>query len=91
MEDTEEYKLRLAFLLDSLPSLNKSSKIIKNRICRSFREQSFPAGHVMFREGDFIKNGYLIKRGEVELYSRRNLRLINYINTLKEERKIDQD
>jgi hypothetical protein len=27
----------------------------------------------------------------VELYSRRNLRLINYINTLKEERKIDQD
>lgn len=45
----------------------------------------------MFREGDFIKNGYLIKRGEVELYSRRNLRLINYINTLKEERKIDQD
>jgi hypothetical protein len=91
MEDTDEYKQRLHFLLDSLPSLNKSSKIIKNRICRSFREQSFPAGHAMFREGEFIKNGYLIKRGEVELYSRRNLRLINYINTLKEERKIDQD
>lgn len=79
----------MMFLLDSLPSLQKCSKIIKNRICRSFRELSFPAGYPLIKEGDFIKHGYIIRRGEIELYSRRNLRLINYINKLKEEKKND--
>lgn len=64
---------------------------MKERICKSFRVHSYPAGHALFKEGEFLKNGALIKKGEVELFSRRNLRLINYIAKLKEEKKLDQD
>jgi hypothetical protein len=45
----------------------------------------------VFKEGEFIKNGFLIRKGEVELFSRRNLRLISYIAKLKDENKMDQD
>jgi hypothetical protein len=91
MSLTEEYKQRLNFLLSSIPSLDKLSRINKDRICRSFRDQILPSGHIIFKEGEFIKNGYLIRRGEIELYSRRNLQLISQINKLKDERKLDQD
>jgi hypothetical protein len=91
MAQTPEYKERLSFLTQALPSLGKCSKIIKDRICRSFKDLSFPNGYTLFKEGEFIKNGYLIKKGEIELYSRRNLRLISHINMLKEEKQLDQD
>jgi CRP-like cAMP-binding protein len=89
MQETEEYKARMSFLLTSLPGLQKCSRIIRDRICRSFREHSYPAGHTLFKEGEFIKSGYVIRQGEIELYSRRNLRLIGYINQLREEKKMD--
>jgi len=91
MTQTEVYKERLSFLENNLQGFSKCSKIVKDRICRSFRVISYPAGHPIFKEGEFIKNGFLIRKGEVELYSRRNLRLISYISKLKEEKKLDQD
>jgi hypothetical protein len=91
MQNTPVFKERLSFLESSLQGFNKCSKIVKDRICKSFRLLTFPAGHPIFKEGDFIKNGYLIRKGEVELFSRRNLRLINYIAKLQEEKKLDQD
>ena len=45
----------------------------------------------MFKEGEFLKYGTLIRKGEVELFSRRNLKLINYIAKLREEKQMDQD
>jgi hypothetical protein len=79
---TPIYKERLSFLESSLSGFNKCSKIVKERICKSFRVLNYPAGHALFKEGEFLKNGCLIKSGEVELFSRRNLRLINYIAKL---------
>lgn len=91
MQQTQAFKERLSFLESSLSGFSKCSKFVKDRICKSFRVHFYPAGHALFKEGEFLKNGALIKKGEVELFSRRNLRLINYIAKLKEEKKMDQD
>ena len=82
MINTEEYKEKLNFIINSLPTLNRCSRLTKDRVCRSFRLLTYPAGHTLFKEGEFLKQGYLIKTGEIELYSRRNLKLINHINSL---------
>ena len=74
-----------------MPSLQKASKLTKDRVCRSFRFHSYPPGHTLFQEGEFLKNGYLLKKGEVELYSRRNLRLVNHFQDLKNHSEMDQD
>jgi CRP-like cAMP-binding protein len=91
MQKTVEYQERLAFILKSLPQLQKQSKFTKDRIVRSLKYHKYPSGHALFKEGEFIKHGFAIKSGEVELYSRRNLRLISHINKLKEEKQMDQD
>lgn len=86
MHSTDEYRDKLAFLLQAVPSLMKCSKLTKDRVCRSLRPVNIPLGHTLIREGEFLKVGYLIRKGEVELYSRRNLRLVGYIEELKGER-----
>ena len=48
----------------------------RDRITRSFKLEKFPAGHMLFKEGDFIRSAHLVKRGEVELYTNRNLKFI---------------
>ena len=48
----------------------------RDRIVKSFRLEKFPAGHILFKEGDFIRSAHLVKRGEVELYTNRNLKFI---------------
>lgn len=89
MQGTEEYREKLHFILEALPLLNRCSRMTKDRVCRSFRPQNFPSGAVLFNEGQFIKQGFLLRTGEVEIYSRRNLKLINHISELKEESDAD--
>jgi CRP-like cAMP-binding protein len=83
MQRTDEYKEKLRFIMEAMPSLEKASKITKDRVCRSFRLFSFPPGYTLFNEGEFIRSAYLLRTGEVELFSRRNLRLVNHIQELK--------
>jgi hypothetical protein len=51
MQATDEYKEKLSFIVDAIPTLHKASKITKDRVCRSFRLLEYPPGHRLFREG----------------------------------------
>ncbi len=52
--------------------MNKLTKITKDRITKAFRSISHPAGHILFKEGDFLKHAFLIVKGEVEMTSTKN-------------------
>ncbi len=48
----------------------------RDRITKAFKLASFTHGHMIFKEGDFIKDTYLLRKGEVEIYTNRNLSFI---------------
>lgn len=44
------------------------SRVGRDRLCRSFKQVSFPAGHLLYQENEFAKWAYIVIRGEVELF-----------------------
>jgi hypothetical protein len=78
-----EYQEKYNFLLSAIPFMNKVTRITRDRITKAFRTVSHPPGHVLFREGEFIKSAYIVVKGEVELTSTKNFQFIQMIQDLE--------
>ena len=76
MFSTPEYLEKYRFLGESIPYLQKVSKITRDRVTKTFKVAKFPHGHTLFKEGDFLKCAFIIKSGEVELSSNKNFKFI---------------
>ena len=69
MYTSPEYTTKYNFLLDHIPIMNRLTRVTKDRITKAFKCVSYASGYSIFREGDYLKDAYLILQGEVEITS----------------------
>ena len=47
-----------------MKGFDKTSRVKREKIMRAFKEQHFPAGHVIIKEGEILNSAYIILEGE---------------------------
>eukprot|EP00347_Sterkiella_histriomuscorum_P024030 403332547 len=85
-EFIEKYK----FIGEAIPYLDKISRTTRDRVTKCFKYEKYPPGHVIFQEGDFLKQGYILKSGEVELFSNKNFKFIQLLQDLEVEDHLNE-
>ncbi|CDW83135.1 UNKNOWN [Stylonychia lemnae] len=90
MYNSPEYVEKFDFIGDSIPQLSKVSRITRDRVTKCFKVEKFPPGHILFKEGEHLKQAYILKSGEVELLSNKNFKFIKLIQKLQPDDYVDE-
>lgn len=60
MYNAPDYLEKYKFIGEAIPYLEKVSKITRDRVTKCFRLEKYPPGHIIFKEGEFLREGYII-------------------------------
>ena len=55
-----------------MKGFDKTSRVKREKIMRAFKEQHFPAGHVIIKEGEILNSAYIILEGECLMTTQKN-------------------
>jgi CRP-like cAMP-binding protein len=65
----KELDVKILFL-NSLPQFKTLTRTVLTRIAYHLKEKTLIKGQVIFQEGDFPSTVYIVKEGEIEVYTK---------------------